>query len=98
MPGDSSKSIDSPQVICIGEALLDRLGPPGGNPLYDQPYEDCLGGAPANVACGLAQLGTSVAFFGRLGADSIGECFQHLFSSRAVNLNGLLVDQSSLSI
>ena len=45
-----------PQVICIGEALLDRLGPLGGDPLIDKPVEDRLGGAPANVACCLAKL------------------------------------------
>ena len=89
-----SKKYHSPQVICMGEALLDRLGPLGGNPLDDQPCEDCLGGAPANVACGLAQLGTSVAFFGRLGDDSIGECFQNLFNARAINLKGLQIDQN----
>ena len=94
MLGDLSKQCHSPQVICIGEALLDRLGPLGGNPLHDQPYEDRLGGAPANVACGLAKLGNSVAFFGRLGSDSIGECFQDLFNARAINLNGLQIDQS----
>lgn len=34
--------------------------------------DDRLGGAPANVACGLARLGTPVAFLGRLGEDDIG--------------------------
>lgn len=38
---------------------------------YNQ-VDDRLGGAPANVACGLARLGTAVAFLGRLGEDSIG--------------------------
>ena len=37
--------LDLPQVICIGEALVDRLGPLGGDPLYDHPLEDYLGGA-----------------------------------------------------
>ena len=60
---------NQPEVICIGEALLDRLGPPGGDPLLDTPVDDCLGGAPANVACGLAQLGAKSAFVGRLGHD-----------------------------
>jgi fructokinase len=35
--------------------------------------DDRLGGAPANVACQLARLGTAVAFLGRLGEDGIGE-------------------------
>ncbi len=38
--------------------------------------DDRLGGAPANVACQLARLGTAVAFLGRLGEDGIGERVQ----------------------
>ena len=50
-----------PRVLCLGEALVDRLGPPGGDPATDLPCDDRLGGAPANVACGLARLGTPAA-------------------------------------
>ena len=71
-------------VVCLGEALIDRLGPPGGDPAVDQPVDDRLGGAPANVACGLARLGTPVAFAGRLGQDAIGEAFSKLFVERGV--------------
>ena len=71
-------------VVCFGEALIDRLGPPGGDPVVDQPVDDRLGGAPANVACGLARLGTPVAFAGRLGQDAIGEAFSKLFVERGV--------------
>ena len=71
-------------VVCLGEALIDRLGPPGGDPAVDQPVDDRLGGAPANVACGLARLGTPVAFVGRLGQDAIGEAFSKLFVERGV--------------
>ena len=74
-----------PTVVCLGEALIDRLGPPGGDPEVDQPVDDCLGGAPANVACGLARLGTPVAFSGRLGRDAIGEAFTRLFAERGVD-------------
>ena len=73
-----------PVVVCLGEALIDRLGPPGGDPGVDRPVDDRLGGAPANVACGLARLGTSVAFAGRLGQDAIGEAFSSLFAERGL--------------
>jgi fructokinase len=72
-------------IVCFGEALIDRLGPPGGDPAVDQPVDDRLGGAPANVACGLARLGTPVAFAGRLGQDAIGEAFSSLFKDRGVD-------------
>jgi len=74
-----------PVVVCLGEALIDRLGPPGGDPAVDQPVDDRLGGAPANVACGLARLGTPVAFAGRLGQDATGEAFASLFARRGVD-------------
>lgn len=60
-------------MLCFGEALVDRLGPLGGDPATDLPVDDRLGGAPANVACGLARLGTKTALIGRLGRDEIGE-------------------------
>ena len=72
-------------VVCLGEALIDRLGLPGGDPAVDRPVDDRLGGAPANVACGLARLGTPVAFAGRLGQDAIGEAFDSLFAERGVD-------------
>ena len=74
----------APVVVCLGEALIDRLGPPGGDPAVDLPVDDRLGGAPANVACALARLGTPVAFVGRLGQDSIGDAFVRLFAERGV--------------
>ena len=74
-----------PVVVCLGEALIDRLGPPRGDPAVDRPVDDRLGGAPANVACGLARLGTPVAFAGRLGQDAIGEAFLRLFAERGVD-------------
>ena len=82
----------APDVICIGEALVDRLGPLGGDPAFDQPVEDCFGGAPANVACGLARLGRKVGLVSRLGDDSTGRCFQKLLEKRGVNLSGLQFD------
>ena len=72
-------------ILCLGEALVDRLGPPGGDPANDAPVDDRLGGAPANVACGLARLGTPVAFAGRLGQDAIGDAFAVLFADRGID-------------
>ena len=81
-----------PVVVCLGEALIDRLGPPGGDPAVDRPVDDRLGGAPANVACGLARLGTPVAFTGRLGQDAIGDAFVRLFAEREVQTSLLQRD------
>ena len=83
----------SPVVVCLGEALVDRLGPPGGDPAHDSPVDDRLGGAPANVACGLARLGTPVAFAGRLGQDAIGDAFEALFADRGIDRSLLQRDR-----
>lgn len=84
----------APQVICLGEALVDRLGPPGGDPATASPeqLDDRLGGAPANVACALARLGTPAAFVGRLGQDAIGDGFVQLLADRGVDLTALQRD------
>ena len=81
-----------PQVLCLGEALVDRLGPLGGDPAIDSPWDDRLGGAPANVACALARLGTPAAFLGRLGRDGIGQAFAELFAERGVDTRALQWD------
>ena len=83
-----------PQVLCLGETLLDRLGPPGADPASAAPHQctDHLGGAPANVACALARLGTPVAFLGRLGRDAIGAAFAQLLNERGVDRRALQWD------
>ena len=85
----------APQVLCLGEALVDRLGPLGGDPAMAAPADcdDRLGGAPANVACALARLGTPVGFIGRLGLDGIGDSFRELLADRGVDLRGLQSDR-----
>ena len=86
----------APRVLCLGEALVDRLGPLGGGPATAAPEscDDRLGGAPANVACALARLGTPVGLVGRLGEDAIGAAFLELFERRGVDVRGLQSDAS----
>ncbi len=79
-------------VISIGEALIDRLGPPGGDPSFDLPVIDCFGGAPANVACALARFGVDVSFIGSLGNDVFGINFKKLLVQRGINTTGLQQD------
>ncbi len=58
----------SPRVICVGEALLDRVMMTSNTGASAYP-----GGAPANVACGLSRLGTSSALVSCLGQDEPGQ-------------------------
>ena len=80
------------KVISIGEAVIDRLGPLGGDPSVDLPITDCFGGAPANVACALSRLGVDVAFIGSLGNDAFGKNFKNLLIHRGIITLGLQQD------
>jgi fructokinase len=59
-------------VLCLGEALVDLLPERRGRLEDCDRFEACAGGAPANVATGLARLGARVAFRGVLGDDPFG--------------------------
>ncbi len=87
-----SQHLKRPQVICLGEALVDRLGEPGDQLINNSSFQDFLGGAPANVACGLARLGINVSFLGRIGNDQIGMKFSKLMQERDINLDCLQHD------
>lgn len=57
-------------AVVLGEALIDLLdGECDGTPVYRQ----VIGGAPLNVAVGVARLGGSVEFAGSLGDDALAE-------------------------
>jgi len=58
------------KVICIGEALIDRI-----RNKSNQGFTDFLGGAPANVACALRKLKIDSTFIGGLGSDNYGKKF-----------------------
>jgi fructokinase len=59
-------------VVCLGEALVDLLPDRRGKLRDCEKFEVHSGGAPANVAVGLARLGLRVAFRGVLGDDELG--------------------------
>ena len=89
---DKQFNMKAGSVIALGEALIDRLGPPGGDPSSDLPVIDCFGGAPANVACALGRLGVNVSFIGSLGNDAFGQNFKKLFIQRGINTAALQED------
>src|ERR1039458_5586108 len=62
-------------IVVAGEALIDLLPIPGGQHHFDARP----GGAPCNVAVGLARLGRRTCFLGRIGPDAFGRMLrQHL--------------------
>jgi fructokinase len=62
--------------------LADQLGKSKEEVTSWTPYP---GGAPANVATGLARLGTHTVFLTALGTDDLGEKFIHLLNDRKVD-------------
>ena len=75
------------KVICIGEALIDRI-----RNKSNQGFTDFLGGAPANVACALRKLKIDAIFIGSLGSDNYGKKFIKQFNKLGVNLDFLQLD------
>jgi fructokinase len=60
-------------AICLGELLIDFVPTVTGTTLIDAPaFRKAPGGAPANVAVGLARLGVPSAFMGKVGDDPFG--------------------------
>lgn len=58
---------ESPLVVCFGEMLIDFVPTISGLSLADAPaFKKAPGGAPANVAVGIARLGGSSAFIGKV--------------------------------
>ncbi|KGG08657.1 carbohydrate kinase family protein [Prochlorococcus marinus] len=78
------------KVICIGEALIDRI-----RNKSNQGFTDFLGGAPANVACALRKLKIDSTFIGSLGNDDYGKKFITQFDQLGVNLDFLQLDNDS---
>jgi len=78
------------KVICVGEALIDRI-----RNKSNQGFTDFLGGAPANVACALRKLKIYSTFIGCLGNDDYGKKFISQFDQLGVNLDFLQLNNDS---
>lgn len=67
-------------VLCLGEVLIDQIAEQVAVPRSDvQSWRMCVGGALANVACGLAKLGTPVYLISCVGQDRLGKhCVEFL--------------------
>lgn len=59
-------------VVCFGEALIDLLARPGAGRDAPRQFLEYAGGAPANVAVGVARLGGAARFIGMLAEDIFG--------------------------
>tara|TARA_Y100001970_G_scaffold269846_1_gene362976 strand:- start:6342 stop:7331 length:990 start_codon:yes stop_codon:yes gene_type:complete len=80
--------MNSGKVVCIGEALIDRI-----INISKTESIDYLGGAPANVACALRKLNIQTSFIGNLGDDSYGKSFWQLFQRLEIDTSLLQIDK-----
>ena len=74
------------KIWVLGDAVVDLI-PDGENH-----YLRCAGGAPANVAVGIARLGGESAFIGRVGKDPLGEFIQQTLQQEKVQTSHMILD------
>jgi len=78
-----------PAIYCIGEALIDWIVTDGSDLVQAVSFKKMLGGAPYNVAIGLARLGASVGFGGSVGKDVFGDALHQLLQQNQVDTSML---------
>lgn len=79
----------TPRVLCLGEMLFDRLADQPGAAEAVSSWTDYAGGAPANVACALAKMGTASAWIGSLGSDAAGDELVKRLEASGVETKGV---------
>ncbi len=78
------------QALCLGELLVDFVPTEAGLGVANtRLWRRAAGGAPANVAVGLARLGVSSGFLGMIGADSFGDFLAETLTAHQVDIQGL---------
>lgn len=84
---------ESSLVVCFGEMLIDFVPTTNGLSLAEAPaFKKAAGGAPANVAVGIARLGGSSAFIGKVGEDEFGYMLADILKENNVNNEGMRFD------
>ncbi len=81
------------KVLCIGEILIDQIINQSGKQ-FEQ-TQAFHGGAPANVAHILAQLGTSSAFIGCVGGDPYGLELIEALKKIGVDVSGMQIQSQA---
>lgn len=74
------------KVWVLGDAVVDLLPESGGRLLQ------CPGGAPANVAVGIARPGGNSGFIGRVGDDPFGRFMQQTLREEQVDTRYMRCD------
>ncbi|RXZ83855.1 carbohydrate kinase [Paenibacillaceae bacterium] len=84
------------EVLCLGELLIDFVSVDADHSLIDSSgFHKAPGGAPANVAAGLAKLGRRAGFIGKVGQDPFGEYLKQVLEQAGVDVSGMAYDAES---
>jgi fructokinase len=79
-----------PAIIALGELLIDFVPTVSGVTLIEAPaFKKAPGGAPANVAVGLAKLGVPAGFMGKVGDDAFGHFLAQTLRQAGVDILAL---------
>ncbi len=81
-----------PDVVALGEPLVQLAPPSGGRLRTTGALEVHTAGAEMNVALGLARLGHRSAFVGRVGRDPFGARILDELRSAGVDVSGVVED------
>ena len=85
-----------PKALCIGELLIDFVSTTPDVTLAEAPgFAKAPGGAPANVAVGLARLGMDAGFIGKVGADAFGDFLRETLQQNSVDTTYLIAGEES---
>ena len=85
-----------PKALCIGELLIDFVSTTLDVTLAEAPgFVKAPGGAPANVAVGLAKLGVDAGFIGKVGADAFGDFLRETLQQNSVDTAYLIAGETS---
>ncbi|RNM06598.1 aminoimidazole riboside kinase [Dickeya undicola] len=76
----------SHKVWVMGDAVVDLI------PEDEERYLKCPGGAPANVAVGVARLGGNSGFIGRVGEDVFGHFLRDVLAREQVEVSHMQPD------
>jgi len=80
-------------VLCLGELLIDFVPDRSGVTLGEaERFLKAAGGAPANVAVGLARLGVQAGFVGKVGDDPFGRWLAGILAGDGVDVQQLRFD------
>lgn len=83
-------------VLSLGELLIDFVPTVSGVTLIEAPtFVKAPGGAPANVAVGLAKLGVSSGFLGKVGDDPFGRFLAATLAAEGVDTSALLFSREA---